>query len=187
MKKNLGVALTSSLIFWAFSVSLLAWGWWSLDQTIKFSVSASAPNIGIFIGIVVQLGQNFAVWMKNQSQSGNIRLLCWLGFFVCAVLDAATNIGEYRKLYIGTEPLSLWFGYALCVVVVFVEEVLAYSLAAALASTNDLIEVLGGSRLQALEVAAHGAGQFQMRRQKVHAQAATPLPPVDLWGQQSSP
>jgi hypothetical protein len=82
------------------------------------------------------------------------RNLLFFGFFVSAFIDAGTNIGQYRASFPDVaRNLSVvsitW--YSICIACVMVEELLGYSLSAALHSSNDFFEALGFNRNRALD------------------------------------
>lgn len=167
-RANFGTALISVIIFWSLSIALLVWGFWSLQQTILFATAASTPTVGPFIGVAVQLGQNLAIFMANKTNNRAEKAAWYGGFAICAVIDAATNIGQYRKeMAPAVDPLVHYVGYGLCILVIFVEEVLAYSFATSLVFTNDLLEAVSGRRFRALEWWAKSAKNFQVGAQSV--------------------
>jgi len=166
---NFGSALINAVLYASFALCLAFVGWWSLEQTVNYSHLISVAEMAWPIGIVIQFGQNFALWMRSKSRPTNLSgSQNWRGLFTLALsprtgwlyvwagaatLDAMTNIGQWRVEHAEAVPWSLvWIlGHGVCIGVVGVEEVMAWAVATMLHHFNDLIQAIFRRRLDWLE------------------------------------
>jgi len=164
MKATIGRSLIEFFLFWAVVLALLALSYWSFIQTLKFFEAGNQDKwAALMLAVAAQFGQNLMLagaelWKGRLELSPKLKVeysYLWLsGFCVLAFIDAATNIGEWRRLNPETANILTLVSvvmYAVCVAVVFVEELVGIAAATALYKTNDLLESLGFNRVPAFD------------------------------------
>lgn len=141
----------------AWAIYLFDGVWRSLLATISYAAMAMRePAVGTMVGVVVQFSQQGALFIKNRVKPGGIEWwACWILFVVSFLLDAMTNIGEWRSkapmAKNAEEQASAdFFGTAMCIGYTMFEEILSYAAAMSLHHFNEVLRAFG-KQIPALE------------------------------------
>ena len=157
-------SLLQALFLWAATIALGVIGVWSFFQTLDLFVRAVGVGLVAWaMAAAFQFGQNLFIFLKNRAE-GNWPLFCWGGFLLCASVDAGTNVSQWQHdnpTAAADSGISLMMIPSL-VAIVFVEEMMMYSLAAALHETNQAIRATGHPGWDSLEWAANKVKSGQM-------------------------
>lgn len=118
------LVFTAVLIFLAFV--------WSLGQTVEFTqfMFPGEERWGTMLGIVVQLGPQVFLALASYA-TGNHRVGWLAAFWAFSAFDAATNVGARMDDIVISDArvaLATGLGLFLDIVIVFAEEMIAYSL-----------------------------------------------------------
>lgn len=201
--KSLWVHLFWALVLSAVSFALLTVGWWSLMQTIEFSGAALTQDMALPIGIVIQFGQNAALYAKHTIARPGTNDGLWFNvtFAVLGAIDAITNYGQYFTEHgenwaspSGVTPiestLGVVVGMGVCALVIFVEEFFALTFALCLNKWNEVIKAAGYKGFPMLDVAAAGVSKMGFSSGgggKSEGHAAPPPPPQKQGGGKQAP
>lgn len=157
-------SVAAAVFLWAATIGLLVIGLWSFSQTLDLFKSALGDSgIALAMAAAFQYGQNLFIFLRNRA-SGNWALACLGGFMITATVDAWTNVQQWTtdNPKAAANP-SVAIGMSVVLIcIVFVEELLMYSLAAALHETNEAFKAVGLPGFKALEWAEAGVRSGQM-------------------------
>lgn len=125
-------------ILFLISIAVLA-AVWSSKQTYDFTRSIFSYESGwwaFFMMLAIQYGPNVFLALFATSETEGAKW-GWLGAWgILSLVDAGTNVGDFLSGRPGlweTEPLQFAVGVAICIIVIFAEEMLARSVAVAVA------------------------------------------------------
>jgi len=176
---NIGKSLVLTITGVGFVIGLAVIAFWSFMQTVDFySAGMSASReITVALGLVTQFGQNFCLFKAHNARTPNAKLMWIVAFGALALIDAGTNVGQWRAEYPAVVKeagiLSIVM-HMICIGVVFVEEIIADSVEWTLHNVNELWQALGGNPVPGLAVAASIAGDMSFsgasRRQRAQGQ-----------------
>ena len=144
------------IFLWFCFVGLIGTSYWSFDQTWKFVDDGNPGWQSLFLALGIQYAQNLfilgaIVWKDETTKFNNnisirTRDVMILGFIVSFIIDAGTNIGEWRatnQILAQTLNVHSVTWQLLCVSAVFVEELLGRSFSLAMVETVKFFQMLG--------------------------------------------
>lgn len=149
-------AFIEAFLYWVLLAGLMSISIWSFAQTWQFTNNGSEVgielifSISFWLAVVIQYSQNAFLFMAFISKNKhynitdklviNIRYIYMLGWIITSVIDAGTNVGQWRAD--NPDVASTWNIYSItwqliCVGCIFVEELFITTAGITLHKTNE--------------------------------------------------
>lgn len=175
MSKQTNIAPTQAFLdaflYWFVLVSLFAISVWSFMQTWQFTNNGAEPrvpqdlsHISFWLAVFIQYMQNVFLFWAFLSKGRtyditpklkiNVRYMCMIGWLVFSIVDAGTNINQWRSDNLATADnpdlwLYTWTWYGICAGCIFVEEFFIKLAVTALHKTNEFFVSIGTEGIDA--------------------------------------
>lgn len=164
---------------WACVIGIIWTSYWSFEQTWKFIETGNPGWQSFYMALCIQYLQNVFViaailkkddfYEVNPTLKIRIRDLMFFGWFVCAFIDAGTNVGQWvveNPLYSTSFNVHSITWIPICIAVVFVEELMGLTFGVALHETGKLWNLFGFGDEQKSSVSASSPRMFSERQSK---------------------